>query len=93
MLMSLAMFVAARGWHPRRLSGARLRRYGAATFGIFLIHPLLLFPVMRALSLPDSAAIGRTVAWAVPLAAGICLATGAICLVVARIPVLRRLIS
>ncbi len=93
MLMSLATFVAVLGWQPRRISSGRLRRYGAATYGIFLIHPLLLFPLMRALGLPDSSQIGRTVAWAVPLALAVCLATGALCLVISRIPVLRRLIS
>ena len=93
MLMSLATFVAARGWQPRGLSRGRLRTYGAATFGIFLIHPLLLFPLMRSLHLADTVDIGRTVVWAVPLALAVCLVTGALCLVIERIPVLRRLIS
>ncbi len=54
MLMSLAVFTAARGWSPKRLSTSRLRRLGGATFGVFLIHPLVLFPLQRYLSLPDS---------------------------------------
>ncbi len=93
MIMSLAVFTAARTWKPKRLSPCRLRAYGAATFGVFLIHPLFLFPMQRALGLPDAHDISRTVLWAVPLAVGICLATGVIALMVARIPGLRRLIS
>ena len=92
MLMSLAAFTAARSWQPRRISDQKLRTYGAATFGIFLIHPLLLFPLMRKLNLPDTVDIGRTVTWAVPLAVGVCLVCGAIALVVSRIPGVRRLL-
>ena len=93
MLMSLSAFAAARSWQPQRLSGPRLRRYGAATFGVFLIHPLLLFPLLRHLGLPDPSQVARTVLWSVPVAAVVCLATGAIALVISRIPGLRRLIS
>lgn len=93
MVMSLAVFVAARGWTPKHLSRARLRQYGAATFGVFLIHPLLLFPFQRRLDLPDTIDLWRTVIWAVPLALGVCVASGAICLVLAKVPGVRRLIS
>jgi surface polysaccharide O-acyltransferase-like enzyme len=92
MVMSLAAFAAARSWQPVRLSDQRLRQFGGATFGVFLIHPLLLFPIMRSLNLPDGSDIGRTVSWAVPLAVGVCLVAGGIALVVARIPGLRRLL-
>jgi surface polysaccharide O-acyltransferase-like enzyme len=93
MVMSLAVFVAARGWTPKRLSTARLRKCGAATFGVFLIHPLLLFPIQRWLNLPDSTDIWRTVAWSIPLAVVACLASGAIVLALCRVPGVRRVIS
>jgi surface polysaccharide O-acyltransferase-like enzyme len=94
MAMSLAIFVAFRGIPASSPSTtARLRRLGGATYGVFLIHPLLLFPVMRALGLPDGQDIGRTVAWALPLAVGVCIVAEAICLVLERVPVVRRLIS
>jgi surface polysaccharide O-acyltransferase-like enzyme len=93
MVMSLAVFVAARGWTPKRISQARLRKYGAATFGVFLIHPLLLFPIQRRLDLPDGHDIIRTVAWSIPLAVGVCLACGVICLGLSKVPGVRRLIS
>jgi surface polysaccharide O-acyltransferase-like enzyme len=93
MVMSLAVFVAARGWKPKRISQARLRKYGAATFGVFLIHPLLLFPIQRRLDLPDGDDIFRTVVWSIPLAVGVCLASGMICLGLCRVPGVRRLIS
>ncbi|MCW2549048.1 MAG: conserved hypothetical transrane protein, partial [Mycobacterium sp.] len=93
MLMSLAVFVAARGWRPKRLSQARMRSLGAATFGAFLIHPLLLFPIQRALGLPDGAHIIRTVEWAVPLAVVVCVASGVIVMALCRVPGVRRLIS
>lgn len=93
MVMSLAAFAAARSWQPKRISQRSLRRYGGATFGVFLIHPLLLFPLMRSLQLPDTADIERTVVWALPLSVGVCLATTVIALAVSRIPLLRRLIS
>jgi surface polysaccharide O-acyltransferase-like enzyme len=93
MLMSLAVFTAARSWTPRRLSTARMRQLGAATFGVFLIHPLLLFPIQRALSLPDTHDLGRMVVWAVPLACLVFAATTVIALVAARVPYVRRLIS
>ncbi len=93
MLMSLAVFTAARSWTPKRVSTQQMRRLGGATFGVFLIHPLLLFPLQRALSLPDSSAIGRTVAWAVPVACLVFAATTVIALGASRIPGVRRLIS
>jgi surface polysaccharide O-acyltransferase-like enzyme len=93
MLMSLALFVGARGWRPKRISVRRLRQYGGATFGVFLIHPLLLFPVMRALDLPDGHDISRTVAWAVPIALVVCVVSGAISLVLCKVPGVRRLIA
>ena len=93
MLMSLAVFTAARSWSPKRLSTSRLRRLGGATFGVFLIHPLVLFPLQRYLSLPDSSAIGRTVAWALPVACVVFAATTVIALAVSRVPLVRRLIS
>jgi surface polysaccharide O-acyltransferase-like enzyme len=94
MAMSLAIFVAFRGITIKSPSTTgRLRRLGGATYGVFLIHPLLLFPVMRALGLPDGQDIGRTVAWALPLAIGVCIVTEAACLVLERVPVVRRLIS
>jgi surface polysaccharide O-acyltransferase-like enzyme len=93
MLMSLAVFTAARSWTPRRLSTKAMRRLGGATFGVFLIHPLLLFPLQRALSLPDSSAIGRTVVWAVPLACLVFAATTVIALGASKVPGVRRLVS
>ncbi len=93
MLMSLAVFAAARSWTPKRLSTHRMRQLGGATFGVFLIHPLLLFPIQRALSLPDTGQIGRTVAWAVPIACLVFAVTTVIALVASRIPGVRRLIS
>lgn len=93
MAMSLAVFVAARGWKPKRLSTGRLRKYGAATFGVFLIHPLLLFPIQRWLDLPGGADIWRTVMWSVPLALVVCLASGILCLGLCRVPGVRRVIS
>lgn len=93
MVMSLAVFVAARGWTPKHLSQARLRKYGAATFGVFLIHPLLLFPTQRWLDLPDEHHILNTVAWSVPLALGVCLASGVLSLGWGKVPGVRRLIS
>ena len=93
MVMSLAVFIVARGWKPKRLSTGRLRKYGAATFGVFLIHPLLLFPIQRRLGLPDGADIFRTVAWSVPLALVVCLACGVICLGLCKVPGVRRVMS
>lgn len=93
MLMSLGVFNAARSWTPKRLSTKRMRQLGGATFGVFLIHPLLLFPLERMLALPDSAAIGRTVIWALPLACGVFAATTVITLAASRVPGVRRLIS
>ncbi len=93
MLMSLAVFAAARSWTPKHLSTRRMRQLGGATFGVFLIHPLLLFPLQRALSLPDASAIGHTVLWAIPLACGVFAATTVITLVASRVPGVRRLIS
>jgi surface polysaccharide O-acyltransferase-like enzyme len=93
MLTSLAVFTAARSWTPKRLSTQQMRKLGGATFGVFLIHPLLLFPLQRMLSLPDSSAIGRTVAWAVPVACVVFAATTAIALAASRVPGVRRLIS
>jgi surface polysaccharide O-acyltransferase-like enzyme len=93
MLTSIAVFMAARSWSPKRLSTARMRQLGGATFGVFLIHPLLLFPLQRALSLPDGHEIGRTVLWAVPLACLVFAVTTVIALIAARVPYLRRLIS
>ena len=93
MVMSLAIFVAFRGMTVRSPAPARLRSYGAATYGVFLVHPLLLFPVMRSLGLPDGHDIGRTVAWALPLAVGVCVASGLICVALERVPGVRRLIS
>jgi surface polysaccharide O-acyltransferase-like enzyme len=93
MLMSLAVFAAARSWTPRRVSTARMRTLGAATFGVFLIHPLLLFPLQRGLGLPDSSTIWRTVLWAVPLACGVFAATTVVTLAASRVPGIRRLVS
>ena len=93
MVMSLAVFVAARGWAPKRLSTAHLRTLGAATFGVFLLHPLLLFPIQRWLALPDTTDVFRTVLWAIPLALGVCLASGVICLGLCKVPGVRRVIS
>ena len=93
MLMSLTVFVAARGWRPKHLSTARMRKLGAATFGIFLIHPLLLMPIQRSLGLPDGAHFIRTVEWAVPLAVVVCVASGVIVMALCRVPGVRRLIS
>jgi surface polysaccharide O-acyltransferase-like enzyme len=93
MLTSIAVFAAARSWTPKRLSTKRMRQFGGATFGVFLIHPLLLFPIQRALSLPDTVQISRTVLWAVPIACAVFAATTVIALVASRIPYLRRLIS
>ncbi len=93
MLMSLAVFAAARSWTPKRLSTKQMRHLGGATFGVFLIHPLLLFPIQRAMSLPDTHEISRTVLWAVPIACLVFAATTVIALVASRIPYLRRLIS
>jgi surface polysaccharide O-acyltransferase-like enzyme len=93
MLMSLALFTTARSWTPKRLSTPQLRKLGGATFGVFLIHPLLLFPIQRAMSLPDGHDISRTVAWAVPIACLVFAATMVIALVASRIPYVRRLIS
>jgi surface polysaccharide O-acyltransferase-like enzyme len=93
MVMSLAVFVAARGWQPKRLSQPRMRQLGAATFGVFLIHPLLLFPIQRALGLPDNTDMIRTVEWAVPLAVVVCVASGVIVMGLCRVPGVRRLIS
>ncbi len=93
MLTSLGLFVVVRGWRPRRVSAGQMRAIGGATYGVFLIHPLLLFPLMRRLQLPDGSDISRTVLWAIPVAVTVCIASTAICLIVERIPYLRRLIS
>ncbi len=93
MVMAIAIFVGARGWSPKRLTASQLRQIGAATFGVFLIHPLLLFPIMRGLGLPDTADISRTVAWALPLALTVCAACTVISLGLSRVPGVRRLIA
>jgi surface polysaccharide O-acyltransferase-like enzyme len=99
-VMSLGVFVTARvyaarlldrtAWLPR----SRLRTAGAATFGIFLIHPLLLFPVMRALGLYDGIPheMGRLAATAIPLAVVVSVLTGWLALQLSRIPGVRRVV-
>ena len=61
---------------------------------MFLIHPLLLFPTMRALGLYDGIQdeMGRLALIAIPLAIVICLLTGWLALQLSRIPVVRRVV-
>jgi surface polysaccharide O-acyltransferase-like enzyme len=99
-VMSLGVFVTARVHAARVLDRAawltrdRLRTAGAATFGVFLIHPLLLFPILRALGLDDGIEqeMGRLAIAAIPLAAVVCLLTGWLAMQLSRIPVLRRVV-
>ena len=99
-VMSLGVFVTARVHVARLLDRAawltrtRLRTAGAATFGVFLIHPLLLFPIMRVLGLYDGIEheMGRLALTAIPLAIVICLLTGWLALQLSRIPVVRRVV-
>jgi surface polysaccharide O-acyltransferase-like enzyme len=99
-VMSLGVFVTARVHAARVLDRAawltrsRLRTAGAATFGVFLLHPLLLFPLMRALGLYDGIEheMGRLAATAIPLAVGVSLLTGWLALQLSRIPVVRRVV-
>lgn len=99
-VMSLGVFITARVHVARLLDRAawltrsRLRTAGAATFGVFLIHPLLLFPIMRALGLYDGIEheMGRLALTAIPLAIVISLVTGWLALQLSRIPVVRRIV-
>jgi surface polysaccharide O-acyltransferase-like enzyme len=100
-VMSLGVFVTARV-HGARLLGrmpmitrTRLRTAGAATFGVFLIHPLLLFPIMRALGLSDDIGheLGRLAMTAIPLAVVVGFLTGWLALLLERVPVVRRVVA
>jgi len=76
-----------RGWVPRR----GIARVGEATFGVFLIHPLMLVPLLQHFGRPSHL---TTVALGVP-AIVITVATVMTVLTrgLMRVPVLRRLVG
>jgi surface polysaccharide O-acyltransferase-like enzyme len=91
--MSLGMFTWARARAERR--GWPRRRWiataGAATFGVFLLHPLVLLPLLSWVGRPTAA---WSVALGVPVIVGVvALASGLATLVLERVPVARRLVS
>lgn len=91
-VMSLAVFVLGRALGE----GLALRpvpwfsAVARASFGVFLIHPILLLPYLRAAGLPDSAwGIGFTVP---AIALVVVVITTGIALVMERVPLVRRLV-
>jgi surface polysaccharide O-acyltransferase-like enzyme len=92
-IMSCAVFLwvraraQRRAWAPRR----GITRAGAATFGVFLIHPLMLVPLLQHLGRP---AHPISVALGVPaIVLGVAAVTTLATLVLIRVPVLRRLVG
>jgi surface polysaccharide O-acyltransferase-like enzyme len=92
-IMSCAVFLWVRAraqrrcWAPRRA----VTRVGEATFGVFLIHPLMLVPLLQHMgrpSYPLAVALGVP-AIVITVAAVTTMAT----LVLIRVPVLRRLVG
>jgi surface polysaccharide O-acyltransferase-like enzyme len=92
-VMSLGVFWCARVWATRRRRSPRpaLARLGAATFGVFLVHPLFLVPLLSHSGRPQTP-IG--VVLGVPLiVAGVALASLLLTLALERVPGARRLVS
>lgn len=92
-IMSCGLFLAVRarselaGWRPRRW----VARVGEATFGVFLLHPLLLVPLLQHSGRPAHL---LTVSLGVP---AIVMSVAAVCtaatILLARVPVVRRVVS
>lgn len=76
-----------RGWTPRRA----IARVSEATFGVFLIHPLVLVPLLQHFGRPSHV---MTVALGVPaIVIGVAAVTTVTTLVLIRVPVLRRVVG
>lgn len=91
-VMSLAVFLLGRAL-GERLALRPVPWFSAvarATFGVFLIHPILLLPYLRSAGLPGSA-VG--VAVAVPtITLVVCAVTTGVALAMERVPLVRRLV-
>lgn len=92
-VMATALFLAVRaraesgGWRPRRW----VARISDATFGVFLLHPLLLVPLLQHLGRPAHLA---TVALGVPaLVVSVAAVCTGVTLLLVRVPLVRRLVS
>ena len=92
-VMATALFLAVRaraesvGWRPRRW----VARTSDATFGVFLLHPLLLVPLLQHLGRPAHLA---TVALGVPaLVVSVAAVCTGVTLLLVRVPLVRRLVS
>jgi surface polysaccharide O-acyltransferase-like enzyme len=89
-VMSVSAYLLFRALPLGRVPAATLRRLGNATFGVFLLHPVLLFPPLLHLGWPSSV-LG--VALGVPaIAVGVTAASLAIALLASRVPVVRALV-
>jgi surface polysaccharide O-acyltransferase-like enzyme len=92
-VLSLAVFWAARTWALRRNGSPRpaLARIGTATFGVFLVHPLFLVPLVEHWGRPRTP-LGVVVG--VPLiVAGVAVASLLLTFAMERVPGARRLVS
>lgn len=92
-VMSLALFLAVRARATRREWKSRpaVARLGAATFGIFLLHPLVLVPLLQHAGRPSQL---TTVAICVPaIVLAVAAVSAAATVVLARVPYVRRVVS
>ncbi|MGZ4485855.1 MAG: acyltransferase [Nocardioidaceae bacterium] len=91
-VMSLAGFVLLRavgtGWRPALDCAARIRALAGLSFGVYLVHPAVLFPVRRVVGLPDDPA--GMAGTAVVLLVVVTAASAAITALLQRLPLLRR---
>jgi surface polysaccharide O-acyltransferase-like enzyme len=92
-VMSIALFLAVRAratqraWKQQRL----LARVGEVTFGVFLLHPLVLVPLLQHAGRPSHLA---TVSLGVPaIVVIVAVASAAATVVLNRVPYVRRVVS
>lgn len=92
-VMSCALFLAVRAWAEEREWRPRpgLTHAGAVTFGIFLLHPLLLVPLLQHYGRPSSLVTVLTVVPVIVLS--VTLVSGVVTSALMRVPVARRLVS
>jgi surface polysaccharide O-acyltransferase-like enzyme len=95
-VMSFAVFAALRDAHPGWLGGGALRRLAGWTFGVFLVHPLVLVMIRVLLrgQLPVEPATAPAVLGAAALLTALTLAgSWAVVVVLARVPGVRHTVT